>query len=84
MLIVGPLCELWMFFLLDLVEVTILGLNIYVLRNIVMLDMIRHTHLPMAFGRVVNGIVLCPHWHQLHHSAKAKHYDRNFGLMLSV
>ena len=28
--------------------------------------------------------MLCPHYHQLHHSTDPKHYDRNFGLMLAV
>jgi sterol desaturase/sphingolipid hydroxylase (fatty acid hydroxylase superfamily) len=27
---------------------------------------------------------MTPHWHQLHHSSDPKHFDKNFGLMLSV
>ena len=29
-------------------------------------------------------MILCPHYHQLHHSTNPKHYDKNFGLMLSI
>jgi len=83
-LITGPLYGFWLFFAYDPVELTILGLNVYVLRNIIMMDFVRHTHLRVSFGKVVNAVILCPHYHQLHHSANPKHFDKNFGLMLSV
>lgn len=83
-LITGPVYGFWLFFAFDPVELTILGINVYVLRNIIMMDFVRHTHLKISFGPVVNNIILCPHYHQLHHSANPKHFDKNFGLMLSV
>ena len=73
---------LWTVFSLDPVEVTIFGINVYVMRNILMMDFVRHTHLKISFG-ALNNVVLCPHWHQLHHSASPKHYDKNFGLLFS-
>ena len=83
-LVTGPVYGFWLFFAYDPIELTILGLNVYVLRNIIMMDFVRHTHLKISFGRLMNAIVLCPHYHQLHHSTNPKHYDKNFGLMLSV
>lgn len=83
-MITGPLYGLWLFFAFDPVELTVLGINVYVLRNIIMMDFVRHTHLKISFGRVMNAIILCPHYHQLHHSIDPKHYDRNFGLMLPI
>jgi sterol desaturase/sphingolipid hydroxylase (fatty acid hydroxylase superfamily) len=83
-LITGVVYGIWLFFLLEPAEVTIFGLNIYILRNILMLDLVRHTHYKISFGKLINGVILCPHWHQLHHSTNVKHYDKNFGLMLSV
>jgi sterol desaturase/sphingolipid hydroxylase (fatty acid hydroxylase superfamily) len=83
-LITGPVYGFWLFFAYDPVELTILGLNVYVLRNIIMMDFVRHTHLRISFGKVVNAVILCPHYHQLHHSTDPRHYDKNFGLMLSV
>ncbi len=83
-LITGPVYGLWLFQIADPVELTVLGINIYILRNIIMMDFVRHTHLKVSFGQVLNQIVLCPHFHQLHHSTNPKHYDRNFGLMLTV
>jgi len=83
-LITGPVYGFWLFFAYDPVELTILGVNVYVLRNIIMMDFVRHTHLKISFGKVVNALILCPHYHQLHHSTNPKHYDKNFGLMLSI
>ncbi len=83
-LITGPVYGFWLFFAFDPVEITILGINIYVLRNIIMMDFVRHTHLKVSFGTMINNIILCPHYHQLHHSTNPKHFDKNFGLMLSV
>ena len=80
----GLVYGIWMFFVFEPVELTILGINVYVLRNIIMMDFVRHTHLKISFGRIVNSVLLCPHYHQLHHSTDHRHYDRNFGLMLTI
>ncbi|WP_246681210.1 sterol desaturase family protein [Mesorhizobium sp. B2-6-1] len=73
---------IWTLLSLNLVEVTIFGVNVYVMRNILMMDFVRHTHFKISFGPL-NNIVLCPHWHQLHHSVDPRHYDKNFGLLFS-
>ncbi len=83
-LITGPIYGFWLFFAFNPIELTVLGINVYVLRNIIMMDFVRHTHLKVSFGGLVNGIILCPHYHQLHHSTNPKHFDKNFGLMLSI
>lgn len=82
-LIVGPVFAFWSFFIASPIEATILGVNVYTLRNILMMDLIRHTHLPISFGWL-NKLVISPHYHQLHHSTNPKHYNKNFGLMLAV
>ena len=73
---------IWTLVALDPVEVTIFGINVYVIRNILMMDFVRHTHLKISFGPL-NNVVLCPHWHQLHHSVDPRHYDKNYGLLFS-
>ncbi len=83
-LLTGPVYGIWLFFAFNPVELTVLGINVYVLRNIIMMDFVRHTHLKISFGRTLNAVLLCPHYHQLHHSVDPAHYDRNFGLMLTV
>uniref|UniRef100_UPI0035CBF081 sterol desaturase family protein n=1 Tax=uncultured Methylobacterium sp. TaxID=157278 RepID=UPI0035CBF081 len=64
------------------VEVTVFGVNVYIMRNILMMDFVRHTHFKISFGKL-NNLILCPHWHQLHHSTNPRHYDKNFGLLFS-
>ena len=83
-IIPGLVYGVWLFFALDPVELTVFGINVYVLRNILMMDFVRHTHFRFSFGKWLNAVILCPHWHQLHHSTDPRHWDKNFGLMLSV
>ncbi|MDW6022417.1 sterol desaturase family protein [Mesorhizobium sp. BAC0120] len=73
---------IWSVIALNPVEIAVFGLNVYVLRNILMMDFVRHTHLKISFGPL-NNIILCPHWHQIHHSVDPRHYDKNFGLLFS-
>jgi sterol desaturase/sphingolipid hydroxylase (fatty acid hydroxylase superfamily) len=84
-LIPGLCYGIWLFFALDPVELTVFGLNVYALRNIIlMMDFVRHTHLKLSYGRHIGAVLLSPHYHQLHHSIAEKHWDKNFGLALSV
>ncbi len=73
---------LWMVVSLDPVEATIFGINVYVMRNLLMMDFVRHTHFKISFG-ALDKYILSPHWHQLHHSKNPRHYDKNFGLLFS-
>jgi sterol desaturase/sphingolipid hydroxylase (fatty acid hydroxylase superfamily) len=75
---------IWMFFVLDPIEALVFGINVYVLRNILMMDVVRHTHYPFSFGVALDRVMLSPHAHQLHHSVAPIHYNKNYGLMLSV
>lgn len=84
-LISGPVYALWLYVLHDPVELTILGVNAYALINtVIMLDFVRHTGMRLSYGKVLNHIFLCPHYHQLHHSIEEIHYDRNFGQVLAI
>jgi len=84
--VIPGLCYgIWLFFALDPVELSVFGLNVYVLRNtVLMMDFVRHTHLKLSYGRRLSAILLSPHYHQLHHSIAQKHWDKNFGLTLSI
>ena len=50
---------------------------------ILMFDSLRHSHLPVSFGPL-QAVLTSPHMHQLHHSSKITHWDKNFGHKLSV
>jgi sterol desaturase/sphingolipid hydroxylase (fatty acid hydroxylase superfamily) len=84
-LIPGLVYGIWSFFVLNPVELTVFGLSVYTLRNVLLMqDFVRHTHLKLSYGRVLNALFLCPHYHQLHHSQAPEHWDKNFGLTLTV
>jgi sterol desaturase/sphingolipid hydroxylase (fatty acid hydroxylase superfamily) len=83
-LIPGVTYGIWLFFAVDPVELTVFGISAYTLRALLMMDVVRHTHLPMSYGRWLNAVFLCPHYHQLHHSIEPRHYNRNYGLLFSV
>lgn len=84
-LISGLAYGIWLFFALDPVEVTVFGINVYFIRNtLLMMDFVRHTHMKLSYGRWLNGILICPHYHQLHHSVAPEHWDKNFGLTLTI
>jgi len=79
----GICLGVWSIIALDPVELTVFGINVYAMRNLLMMDFVRHTHYKISFGPLDNYL-LSPHWHQLHHSADPRHYDKNFGLLLSI
>jgi sterol desaturase/sphingolipid hydroxylase (fatty acid hydroxylase superfamily) len=83
-MIPGLTYGIWLFFALDPVEVTVFGISAYFLRSLLMMDVVRHTHLKMSYGKWGNRLFLCPHYHQLHHSIDPRDYNKNFGLLLSV
>lgn len=44
----------------------------------------RHSHVWIAYGPRLSRVFSSPAMHQIHHSSEARHWDRNFGLALSV
>ncbi len=78
----GVCFGIWSLLSLNLVELAVFGVNVYVMRNILMMDFVRHTHFKISLGPL-NNVILCPHWHQLHHSTDPRHHDKNFGLLFS-
>lgn len=44
---------------------------------------LRHSHIPLSFG-LLDYVFISPAQHQIHHSKNPKHYDKNFGVALSI
>jgi sterol desaturase/sphingolipid hydroxylase (fatty acid hydroxylase superfamily) len=44
---------------------------------------LRHSHIPLAFGWRTSHVLSSPVMHQIHHSAEARHFDKNFALIFS-
>ena len=75
----------FVFFLGDRVElVTVLGANAIVFAFNVAGSNLRHSHVPISYGRVLERVLISPAQHQIHHSIEARHANRNFGAVLAV
>ncbi len=66
-----------------LVDATILGIDAYFLTNCFSFYHLRHSHIHMRYPPWLERIFLSPAQHQIHHSREPRHWDRNFGLLLS-
>ena len=73
------------FFLGDRVELlTVYGANAIVFAFNVAGSNLRHSHVRISYGRVVERVLISPAQHQIHHSVDPRHLDRNFGTVLAV
>ncbi len=45
---------------------------------------LRHSHIRLSFGRVLDRWLISPEQHQLHHSCVEAHFDKNMGLIFAV
>ena len=75
----------FVFFLGDRVElVTVLGANAIVFAFNVAGSNLRHSHVRISYGRLLERVLISPAQHQIHHSVEARHANRNFGTVLAV
>jgi sterol desaturase/sphingolipid hydroxylase (fatty acid hydroxylase superfamily) len=51
--------------------------------TIATLDSLKHSHFPITLGWF-DKVLISPHMHQIHHSAHPEHWDKNFGINLSI
>ena len=45
---------------------------------------LRHSHIPISFGNILERVFISPSQHQIHHSVDVRHYDKNFGSIFSI
>lgn len=67
----------------QLTMTTILGVNFFGFAFNLLGSNLRHSHIGFSFG-LLERIFISPKQHQIHHSTDPKHFDRNFGVSLSV
>ena len=60
------------------------GTNVLIMVSAVFVTHLQHSHLWVTFGRLGGGHILGPAHHQIHHSADAAHFDKNFGSTLAL
>ncbi|CAL4869907.1 hypothetical protein MMA231_04199 (plasmid) [Asticcacaulis sp. MM231] len=68
---------------LSLADMLIMMGNANLIGTILVLDALRHSHFPVSFGKL-DFVLISPHMHQLHHSARFEHWDKNMGNKLSI
>ncbi|MBA3054888.1 MAG: sterol desaturase family protein [Sphingomonadales bacterium] len=50
---------------------------------VLVLQDLKHSHVHLSFG-ILDRVFVSPHMHQLHHSAKFEHWDKNIGNIFSL
>lgn len=63
---------------------TIFGVNIFHFVFLFMGSNLRHSHVPMKFPKFLEFIFISPYQHQIHHSDRQEHFDRNYGSHLAI
>lgn len=62
---------------------TIFGINLFGFLFNLLGSNLRHSHIPLSFG-VLEWVFISPKQHQIHHSSDPTHYDKNFGVSLTL
>ena len=64
--------------------VSILGANVFLFFFNLAGSNLRHSHVWISYGRVLEHWLISPAQHQIHHSLEERHFDRNFGAVLAI
>ena len=64
--------------------VTILGANIFSFWFNVVGSNLRHSHIRINYWPWLENILISPAQHQIHHSTKKNHFNKNFGVTFAV
>lgn len=63
---------------------TILGSNGAVFLFNLIGSNLRHSHIPIRYGKWLEHLFISPAQHQIHHGKDTKYYDKNFGSMFAI
>lgn len=63
---------------------TVAGVDAGILAAAIAAANLRHSHIWISFGPAIERVLLSPALHQIHHSDNPRHFDRNYGSLLSV
>lgn len=83
--IVGAVQALMLFLLMGKIEIVTIGtVNAgYFLFNALGSNL-RHSHVWLSYGRVMEHILISPAQHHIHHSIERKHYNKNYGEVFAI
>lgn len=81
----GLVMALFVFFFGAKVElVAVLGANVFLFFFNLAGANLRHSHVWISYGPLLEKWLISPAQHQIHHSIETRHYDRNFGAALAI
>ncbi|WP_342075408.1 sterol desaturase family protein [Yoonia sp. SS1-5] len=63
----------------DMSLTTIFGANAFYFLFNMLGSNLRHTHIWLSYGRVLEHVFISPAQHQIHHSIERRHYNKNYG-----
>lgn len=72
------------FFVSEISLSLILGANAFYFLFNALTANLRHTHVWLSFGPVMEHIFISPAQHQVHHSSELRHYNKNYGEVLAI
>lgn len=62
----------------------LLGVNVFYLAFNAVAANLRHSHVWVSFGPILEHVFISPSQHQIHHSIEQKHYNKNYGEVLAI
>lgn len=81
----GLMIGLFVFLLGDRVSLlSILGANVFTATLNLLGANLRHSTVPISYGKTLERWLISPAQHQLHHSQASQHWDSNFGAFIAV
>ncbi len=83
--ILGAVQGVMLFLIVGRIDlVTLGGANaLYFLFNALGANL-RHSHIWLSYGRVMEHVFISPAQHQIHHSRAVEHHDKNYGSMFAL
>lgn len=63
---------------------SVLGANVFLFVFNVTGSNLRHSHVRIRYGNLIERLLISPAQHQIHHSMDRRHHDKNFGAVLAV
>lgn len=62
----------------------ILGVNIFYFVFNLLGSNLRHTHVWLSYGPILEHVLISPAQHQIHHSRAPRHHNKNYGEVLAI
>jgi sterol desaturase/sphingolipid hydroxylase (fatty acid hydroxylase superfamily) len=64
--------------------ISIYGVNIFLFLFNITGANLRHSHIQISYGKILEKLFISPAQHQIHHSIDSSHHGRNFGAVLAI